>query len=172
MPFPKRSEKQLQRFLSPSFVFSAAKSLCLITMLIELNCFFTLLCWVCSEIFFISVGVDVQAILFSAKNFIIFYGAHTHGVVVCTPTLNIANLSSFHKSKLWIYQFFRSRFARFTLRRCGMLISALAGFTSLSTGWLSSCWWNLFRNWGWQAFNGKFILAEKADGISTKISYF
>lgn len=162
-------------------------------MLIELNCFFTLLCsqrmlflgcfFGYVKLFFIGVGVDVQTIRFSKlfrfvfaslakrrENFIMFSPR------LCVHQLHITNLSSFQKSELWIYQFLRSRcsafvscFLRFTLRRCGMLIARLL-HSLFHPSWRDEI---CFENWGWQAFSGerKCIGLEKRWNL-VEISYF
>lgn len=109
---------------SPSFnssrhlrlcVFSATNSR-LITMLIELNCFFTLLWW----------RGYVKIVLFLALQTILARNSHRKRIFplftltrcVClrrdsSKNKKTTNLSSFHKSKLWIYRFFQSRFCCF-----------------------------------------------------------
>lgn len=120
-PFEGRQKEEKEKLLSSLRVFfHQGKLFCLITMLIELNCFFTLLCEAMERV------CENNFALFrwwNAKEKRIFHYLRLPWLLALALCVSSAaekqseekntshtNLSSFHKSKLWIYQFFRSLF--------------------------------------------------------------
>lgn len=101
---------------------------------------------------------------FSAREFIVFtvYSFNTVWVFARpegeNETTPHTNLSSFHKSKLWIYQFFNFFLLslKTMLKRWFLLL--ILFFIPAQSQCLKR--WNLFWNWGWQAFNVWRKLAE------------
>lgn len=138
-----------------------SNKLCLITMLIELNCFFTLLCVVMAGMWkYFSTRLPTcesrQSKRYfwrgiSTKREFHYFSSLARSLCVILhrkqKTTSRTNLSSFHKSKLWIYRFFQSLLALFQVDARGFRLLRC----SLSE--VNAARWNLFRNWGWQAFN-------------------